>query len=97
MLVAYVKITIDENDRQTALDALLAEVPVVRAMAGCVTFSPLIDPTEKATLFILHEWELQDYFTEYLSSQSFAKVNSMLGPLFSAPVISRRFDARIIQ
>ena len=97
MLIAYVKITIAESDRQKALEALQAEVPDVCAMAGCLTFNPLLDPANRENLLIFHEWEHKDNFATYLSSPSFAKANSILGPLFTAPAVSRRFDARLIQ
>jgi quinol monooxygenase YgiN len=97
MLVAFVKITVAESDRQTALSVLLAEIPIVQAMTGCLTFRVLLDPVDSETLLVLHEWEHQDNFNAYLSSPGFAKVNSILGPMFTEPAISRRFDARLIQ
>jgi quinol monooxygenase YgiN len=47
MLLAYVKITIAENDRQKALDILMEEVPIVTAMPGCLNFSPYLDPANE--------------------------------------------------
>jgi len=97
MLLAYVKITIAVNDRQKALDALMEEVPIVTAMPGCLIFSPYLDPANDKILFIFHEWEHEDNFATYLSSSCFANANSVLGPLFTAPAVSCRFDAQLIQ
>ena len=97
MLIAHVEIIIAEKDRQKALDALMAQVPIVRAMEGCLIFSPYLDPADDKVLFIFHEWEHEDNFTAYLASPCFAKANSVLGPLLTAPAVSRRFDAQLIQ
>ena len=97
MLIAHIEIIIAEKNRKKALDILTAQVPIVRAMEGCLMFSPYLDPTNDQVLFIFHEWEHKDNFITYLSSACFTNANSVLGPLLTAPAVSRRFDAQLIQ
>lgn len=97
MLIAHVHFTVAQVDRQNALDALLAELPAVRAMRGCRVFLPFLDPGDPCRLGVLHEWETADDFAAYAASPAFAEVGRTIRPLMTEPPESHRFDARLIE
>jgi quinol monooxygenase YgiN len=97
MLIAHVYFSVAENDRQKALDTLIAEAPTVRAMAGCLAFMPFVDPTNSEGLGILHEWETDEAFGAYIASPGFAEAGRVLRPMMTGAPISRRFDAKLLQ
>ena len=95
MFIAHVFFRVAPALGQTALNALLAECPIVRALPGCTTFLPFIDPTQPGAVGLLHEWESEDQFAAYTASPGFAAVGQVLRPLMVAPPVSKRFDATI--
>jgi quinol monooxygenase YgiN len=97
MLIAHVYFTVAASERQKALDTLLKEAPTVRAMKGCQTFVPFLDPTNVEGLGVLHEWHCEEDFAAYTSSSGFAEVGQILRPMMTNPPVSRRFDAELIQ
>ncbi len=97
MLVAHVLFKVAPADRSRALDALLAEAPGVRAMAGCLAFVPFADPGDPGGLGIVHEWQSGDEFGAYTGSSGFAKVQATLRPMMVGQPVSRRFDARLLE
>lgn len=97
MLIAHVHFTVAPDQRQNALNALLAEVPVVRAMAGCVAFHPFLDATDTAGLGIVHEWTDAESFAAYASSPGFAEVGKVLRPMMTGAPVSKRFDAKVLE
>lgn len=97
MRLAHVTFTVAPDAVKIALEALLAEAPSVRQMAGCVAFIPFADPTVDGGLGVLHEWETADDFAFYLSSPGFSAVNAALRPMMTTSPVSRRFDAALIQ
>ncbi len=97
MLIAHVLFTVAEDDRRAALDTLLAEVPAVRAMKGCVAFLPFADAAGPTGLGVLHEWETEADFAAYLASPGFAVTGQILRPMMTGAPISRRFDARLLE
>ena len=97
MFIAHVHFTVAPAERQAALDALLAEVPVVRAMPGCLAFVPFLDPTDPAGLGILHEWQDASSFGAYAASPGFAEVGKVLRPMMTSAPVSKRFDAKLLE
>jgi quinol monooxygenase YgiN len=97
MLIAIVEFTVSKVDRDAALAALLDEAPTVRAMAGCIAFRPFADPEDTTICGIVHEWETEAAFNGYASSPGFAAVGQILRPMMTAPPISRRFSAKMIE
>jgi quinol monooxygenase YgiN len=97
MLIAHVHFTVAPAERQRALAALLAEVPTVRAMRGCLAFHPFLDPSDPAGLGIVHEWADEASFGGYVASAGFAEVGKVLRPMMTAAPVSKRFDARLLE
>ncbi len=95
MFIAHVLMTVAESDLENAMQALLAEVPQVRVMPGCLAFVPFYDATTTCGVGVLHEWESEDHFNAYLASPTFATVGEVLRPMATAPPVSRRFDAQL--
>ena len=96
MRIAHVTFTVAPDNQARALDALLAEVPAVRRMKGCLAFIPFADPTVAGGLGIVHEWESDDAFAAYIGSPGFATVNQILRPLMTGTPVSRRFDVNML-
>ena len=97
MLIVHVFFSVNEADRANALETLLAEAPTVLARKGCISFTPVLDPTDPARLGIVEEWAEADAFEQYTSSREFAEIGKVLRPLMTAPPVSRRFDAQLIE
>lgn len=94
MRLAHLTFTVRPEAQQEALRVLLDEVPAVRAMAGCVAFTPFADPTVDGGLGVVHEWVTEADFAAYLASETFAASSARLFPLMTAEPDSRRFDAK---
>jgi quinol monooxygenase YgiN len=97
MLIAHVHFTVQPAERQRALDALLAEVPTVRAMKGCLAFHPFLDASDETGLGIVHEWTDEASFGAYVTSVGFAEVGKVLRPMMIAAPVSKRFDAKLLE
>lgn len=97
MIVAHVHFCVVPDQRLSALKSLLAEVETVRAMKGCLTFVPFIDPTDETRLGVMHEWEAAEDFAAYGGSDAFKTLGLALRPMMTASPISRRFDATLLE
>jgi quinol monooxygenase YgiN len=97
MLIAIVTFQTLPDNRAAALAALLDETATVRAMPGCQTYQPLPHPDDPATTTILHVWDDATAFAAYLGSAGFAAAGQALRPLMTAPPVSQRFDADLIE
>lgn len=95
MFIAHVYFPVAAADRSNALQTLIAEAAVVRAMNGCNAFIPFADPTNDDSLGIVHEWESEAHFRAYLASECFAHSGRILRPLMTGAPVSRRFDATL--
>ena len=96
MFIAHVHFVVAPNDRQAALDTLIAEAPSVRAMSGCRTFLPFLDGTDPCRLGVFHEWETQEEFAVYAASPGFAAASRVLRPMMTEAPVSRRFQADLL-
>jgi quinol monooxygenase YgiN len=97
MLIAHVTFAVAETERQAALATLVAEAETVRAMPGCIAFTPFADPTDSQKVGIVHEWETAEQFRAYAQSPSFAASGQMLRPMMVDKPLSRRFAAELIE
>lgn len=97
MLIAHLRFSVAAEDRQKALDALLADAAVVRAMKGCIAFVPFYDPTDDSALGVMHEWQGEDDFTAYTSSPEFKAFGAAIRPMMTGKPVSKRFRANLIE
>lgn len=97
MIIAHVTFSVAAKSRQAALDVLVSEIAGVRAMHGCLAFVPFVDPSDETSLGVLHEWETAADFGAYATSDGFAAVGQVLRPMMTAPPMSRRFDATLLE
>lgn len=97
MLIAIVEFQVAAKDHDAALAVLMDEVLTVRALPGCQNFRAFPDPNNPEQICILHEWDSEAEFGEYLNSPGFAKAGALLSPMMTRAPTSRRFSAKIIE
>ena len=97
MLIAHVTFSVAEDKRQTALASLVDEAEAVRAMPGCIAFTPFSDPVDPQKVGIIHEWETVEQFRAYAQSPGFAASGQVLRPMMLDKPVSRRFEANLIE
>jgi len=97
MLIAHVTFQTAAENRKKALDALLFELPAVLAMPGCLKFQPYADPASPTRLGVVHEWEDAESFAAFTASPGFARSGAVVRPLMTAPPVSRRFEAKLLE
>ncbi len=96
MFIAHVLFSVSPESRPVALETLVKEVEAVRAMPGCVTYIPFLDPTDDQGVGVMQEWQSAEAFGGYTGSDIFAEILGVLRPLLVAPPVSKRFDAKLI-
>lgn len=97
MLIAHLRFPIAPENRPIATEALVAGLETVRAMRGCIAFHPIHDPTDEAVLGVVHEWETEEDFAAYTSSEAFRAFGERIRPLMTGKPVSRRFRSELIQ
>lgn len=95
MYIAIVDFTVLPQDREQALEILVQDVPAAREMPGNLSFRTFSNTGENGHIGILHEWESEADFNNYITSEHFARIGAQLRPLASAPPVSRRFQAEL--
>lgn len=96
MFIAHVTFTIAEKDRDLAIETLTHEVESVRAMLGCIAFTPFLDATNSQNVGVLHEWDSAEHFAAYIASDSFKGLGDVLRPISLGAPVSKRFDATLL-
>ncbi len=97
MLIAVLDLHTTATDRAAALAQLDRERDEIRAMPGNLDFRVYAARDSEGDLTVLHEWADEPSFAAYLASESFARSGAVLGPLMSAPPVSRRFHADLLE
>lgn len=97
MLIAHVTFIVAQENTGKALGSLISASEQVRAMPGCILFIPFQDATDPQKIGIMHEWETQQDFDGYTSSEEFTRVGQVLRSMMLAPPISQRFDATLLK
>jgi quinol monooxygenase YgiN len=97
MFIAILDLSTATADRPTALAQLEAERPAVRAMPGCVNFRVFASQEGDTDITVLHEWDDEPSFRDYLESAAFSRSGLVLRPLMSGPPTSRRFHAELAE
>lgn len=97
MYLAIVDFTTSAADRPAAIARLESEQATVRAMPGCVDLRVFASSERDTDVTILHEWEDATAFEAYTASAAFARSGAVLRPMMTAPPVSRRFRAELVE
>ena len=97
MLIAVLDLHTSATDRTAALAQLDAEREEIRAMPGNLDFRVYAARDNAEDVAVIHEWADEPSFAAYLASDSFARSGAVLRPLMSAPAVSRRFRASLLE
>lgn len=97
MLIAVLDLRTTPADRVAALAQLDSERDEIRAMPGNLDFRVYAARDDEEAVVVLHEWADQPSFADYLSSDAFARSGAVLRPLVTAPPVSRRFHADLLE
>jgi quinol monooxygenase YgiN len=97
MLIAVLDLRTTAADRPVALAQLDGERDEIRAMPGNLDFRVYAARDDAEAVAVIHEWADEASFAAYLSSQAFARSGAVLRPLVTAPPVSRRFHAALLE
>ena len=97
MLIAVLDLHTTTADRPVALAQLDGERDEIRAMPGNLDFRVYADRGDDGAVTVLHEWADEPSFAAYLASDAFARSGAVLRPLMTAPPVSRRFRASLLE
>ncbi len=97
MLIAVLDLRTTATDRPVALAQLDSERDEIRAMPGNIDFRVYAARHDEEAVAVVHEWADEQSFTAYLSSEAFARSGAVLRPLVTAPPVSRRFHAALLE
>jgi quinol monooxygenase YgiN len=97
MLIAVLDLHTTATDRAAALAQLDSERDEIRAMPGNLDFRVFSARDDEEAVTVIHEWTDASAFAAYLASDAFARSGEVLRPLVTAPPVSRRFDAALLE
>jgi quinol monooxygenase YgiN len=97
MFIAILDLRTTDSDRAAALAQLDSEKDEIRAMPGNVDFRVYADRGDAGAVAVIHEWTDEESFAGYLASSAFARSGAVLRPLATAPPVSRRFSAALLE
>jgi quinol monooxygenase YgiN len=97
MFIAILDLRTTPTDRAVALAQLDSERDEIRAMPGNLDFRVYAARDDEEHVVVIHEWADEPSFADYLSSDAFARSGEVLRPLVTAPPVSRRFRADLLE
>ncbi|MEJ7636257.1 antibiotic biosynthesis monooxygenase [Aeromicrobium sp.] len=97
MFIAVLDLRTASTDRAAALAQLDSERNEILAMAGNLDFRVYAARDDDGAVAVIHEWVDEPSFAAYLSSEAFARSGEMIRPLMTAPPVSRRFHADLLE
>lgn len=97
MLIAVLDLRTAEADRPAVLTQLDGQRDEVRAMPGNLDFRVYAARDDEEAVVVIHEWADEASFAGYLSSDTFARSGVVIRPLVTAPPVSRRFRAELLE
>ncbi len=97
MLIAVLDLRTTKADRPVALGQLDSEKDEIRAMPGNLDFRVYAARDDEEAVVVIHEWADEVSFAGYLASEAFARSGAVLRPLVTAPPVSRRFRAALLE
>lgn len=95
--IAILDLRTAPGDRPIVISQLESERPVVRAMPGCIDFRVYASSEADTDVTVVHEWIDAVSFGAYLQSDAFERSGFRLRPLLTAPPVSRRFRAELVE
>jgi quinol monooxygenase YgiN len=97
MLIALLDLRTTPADRPVALAQLDSEKDEIRSMPGNLGFRVYAARDDEEAVVVIHEWADESSFAGYLSSDAFERSGAVLRPLVTAPPVSRRFRAHLLE
>jgi quinol monooxygenase YgiN len=97
VLIAILDFSTDAADRPAALAQLDGERDQVRAMPGNLAFRVYAAREDETRITVVHEWDDDASFADYLRSDSFARSGEVLRPIMTGAPVSRRFRAELLE
>jgi quinol monooxygenase YgiN len=97
MFIAILDFSTAAADRSAALTQLDRERAQVRGMPGNIAFRVYAGREDDTHVTVVHEWQDEASFVEYLGSASFARSGEVLRPIMAGAPVSRRFRAELVE
>lgn len=97
MLIAVLDLHTRASDRAAALAQLDREREAILTMPGNLDFRVYAARDSDEEVTVIHEWVDESSFAAYLASASFTRSGEVLRPLMTAPPVSRRFRAALLE
>lgn len=97
MFIALLDLRTIPADRAAALAQLDSERDLIRALPGNLDFRVYASRDDEEAVAVIHEWVDEPSFAGYLASDAFNRSGTVLRPLVSAPPVSRRFRASLLE
>ena len=96
MFIAVLDLRTAPIDRPVVLAHLDDVREEIRAMPGNLEFRVYAARDEEGVV-VIHEWDDERSFADYLATDVFDRSGTVLRPLLSAPPVSRRFRATLLE
>lgn len=97
VFIAIVDFRTAATDRPTALAQFDRERHRVRAMPGNIAFRVYAAREDDTAVAVVHEWDDEASWADYLRSDSFAQFGEVIRPLMIEAPVSRRFHADLLE
>jgi quinol monooxygenase YgiN len=97
LLIAILDFSTAASSRPAALAQLDRERDEIREMPGNVAFRVYASREDETLITVVHEWEDETSFADYLESDSFARSGQVLRPIMTGAPVSRRFHAELLE
>jgi quinol monooxygenase YgiN len=97
VLIAILDFRTAATDRPAALSQLDHERDQVCGMPGNLAFRVYASREDETAVTVVHEWDDEASFANYLKSDSFARSGEVLRPIMTGAPVSRRFRAELLE
>ena len=97
MFIAILDFRTAATDRPAALAQFDVEGDRVRAMPGNIAFRVYAAREDDTAVAVVHEWDDEASFADYLRSDCFARLGEVIRPMMIAAPVSRRFRADLLE
>lgn len=97
MFIAIIDVRTSSADRAAALAQFEGARGEIRAMRGNLDYRVYAAGDDEEAVAVIHEWVDEASFAAYLSSDAFARSGAVDRPLMTAPPVSRRFRADLVE